>query len=135
MPSTSVPTRVSRSTSLKRPSDVASIWQCSGSAAGSSSWIEFDSARPMVTTPASNSKTRSSLSDRQTVSLGMSDRHFRGRRGETEGRFSRTSLLRADLLEELLDLAARRPSGGRQLEGPGEVLGGAVLVAPGHPGV
>src|SRR6185436_12781544 len=71
MPSTSVPILVSRSTSLKRPSAVASIWQWSGSAAGSSSWIELVSARPMVTTPPSNSKVRSSWSDRQMVSLGM----------------------------------------------------------------
>ncbi len=71
IPSTSVPTFVSRSTSLKRPSGVASIWQCTGSAAGSSSWIELVSARPMVTTPASNSKMRSPLVGVQIVSLGI----------------------------------------------------------------
>src|SRR6185295_7077874 len=70
-PSTSVPTLVSRSMSLNRPSAVASIWQWSGSAAGSSSWMEFVSARPMVTTPPSNSKIRSSWSERTMVSLGM----------------------------------------------------------------
>src|SRR5687768_14209748 len=95
MPSTSVPTLVSRSISLKRPSVVASIWQWSGSAAGSSSWIEFVSARPIVTTPPSNSKTRSSWSVRQIVSLGMECRYFRERRKETEGGIHRGVLFLA----------------------------------------
>src|SRR5262245_34614158 len=126
MPSTSVPTLVSRSTSLKRPSSVASIWQCSGSAAGSSSWMEFVSARPIVTTPPSNSKIRSSLSDWTIVSLGIGDPHFRSREAETEGGFLPGP---PGVLEEFLDLGPLGPGGRGELQGPGEILNGPGAVA------
>src|SRR6185295_4592232 len=139
MPSTSVPTLVSRSTSLNRPSGVASIWQWRGSAAGSSSWIELVSARPMVTTPSSNSKTRSSLSARYRVSLGMSA-HFRRAEGETKagirrgGKPALLPQLRLRLREVFLDLAALRPFGRRELEGLPEVGGRPGEVALHAPG-
>src|SRR6185503_16774210 len=100
IPSTSVPSFVSRSISLNRPSAVASIWQWSGSAEGSSSWIEFVSARPIVTTPPSNSKTRSSWSDPQMVSLGMVPSILESPPGKQKGEYGdeKSDRFRIDLL-------------------------------------
>src|SRR5882672_1921792 len=124
MPSTSVPTRVSRSTSLNRPSGVASIWQWSGSAAGSSSWMELVSARPMVTMPPSNSKVRSSLSERQMVSLGIGSPHSRRWEGETEGGIGSGD---AGALQRVLEHRPLGPAGGSQAQRLLEIARGLGL--------
>src|SRR5579859_7269459 len=94
----------------------------------------------MVTTPPSNSKVRSSLSDRQTVSLGIAKAHSRRRCRETEGGMrdrlpdrscGAGSLFGPGLKEEFPGLSKERPVRRRHAQRffqvPGRLLGTPLL--------